>query len=121
MDLILRRALAGLRWLLVGAAVATIVVGGVVAATGTGRQDLPAVASVSPSHDWTLTAATTINRQQAIDKALEAVPGGVVVSAELDIDRGTTVWEVELRAPDGIEYDVTIDANSGAVIGENQD
>lgn len=75
MDAILGRALAGLRWLLIGAAVAAFLVGGAVAL---------GAATSTQGHDWMLTAAPTIGRQQAIDKALATVPGGTVISAELD-------------------------------------
>ncbi|MFQ6331099.1 PepSY domain-containing protein [Nocardia sp. CWNU-33] len=123
MDPILRRVLAGLRWLLVGAAVAALFVGGAVAmgaSTDSRWHDRHTVALFPPDHDWVLTAAPTIDRQQAIDKALGVVPGSTVISAELDAEKGTTVWEVELRAPDGIEYEVTVDSNTGAVLGRAQ-
>ncbi|MGK8522840.1 PepSY domain-containing protein [Nocardia asteroides] len=115
----IRRALPGRRGLIAGAAVAALLVGGPVAlyaATSPQGLDRQSVAAHLPE-DWALTAAPTIGRQQAIDKALAAVPGSAVVSAELDAEGRTTVWEVELRTPDGIEHEVTIDANSGAVLG----
>ncbi|MEV6427577.1 PepSY domain-containing protein [Nocardia sp. NPDC051463] len=121
MDPILRRIFAGLRWLLVGAAVSALFVGGAVAlstSTDSRWHDQRTVALFPPDHDLVLTAAPAIDRQQAIDKALGALPGSTLISAELDADQGTTVWEVELRAPDGIEYEVTIDSNTGAVLGK---
>jgi hypothetical protein len=44
-------------------------------------------------------------------------PGGIATSAELDVDRAGTVWEVELVTPDGVEHEVIVNADSGAVIG----
>lgn len=115
----LRRALPGRRGLLAGAAVVAVLIGGPVAlyaATSPQGPDRHAVAAYLPD-DWALTAAPTIGRQQAIDKAIEVVPGSTVVSAELDGEGRTTVWEVELRTSDGIEHEVTIDANNGTVLG----
>lgn len=117
MTTVFRRAYAGLRWLLVGTAVAAVVVGlsAALAAVATGGPDDHTIAFRSSAGDWSLVADTGISRQQAIDKAVRAVPGGRVRSAELDSDRGTAVWEVELTAPAGVRYDVTIDASGGAV------
>ncbi|MBF6225798.1 PepSY domain-containing protein [Nocardia abscessus] len=116
----IRRVLPGRRGLLAGAAVAAVLVGGPVALYAATTPQVPgrhAIVASLQDHDWALTAAPTISRQQAIDKALQAVPGSTAVSAELDAEGATTVWEVELRTPDGIEHEVTVDANSGAVLG----
>ncbi|MFE7741028.1 PepSY domain-containing protein [Nocardia sp. NPDC057455] len=117
MNTVFRRAYAGLRWLLVGTAVAAAVVGLSVAlaTVATGGQNDHTVAFRASTGDWSLVADTGISRQQAIDKAVQAVPGGRFRSIEFDTDRGTPVWEVELTTPAGVQYDVTIDANSGAV------
>ncbi|MEU1993795.1 PepSY domain-containing protein [Nocardia gamkensis] len=118
-----RRALSGRRGLLAGAVVAAVLVGGPVALYAATDDQAPGghrVAAYLSDHDWELTAAPAIGRQQAVDKALRAVPGSTVVSAELDAEGPTTVWEVELRTPDGIEHEVTIDATSGAVLGTVQ-
>ena len=117
MTTVFRRAYAGLRWLLVGTAVAAAVVGlsAVLAAVATGGPDDHTVAFRSSAADWSLVADTGVSRQQAIDKALEAVPGGQVRSTEFDTEGGVPVWEVEVVTPAGVEHDVTIDANSGAV------
>ncbi|MBF6192573.1 PepSY domain-containing protein [Nocardia implantans] len=114
------RAFRGRRALLTAAVVAGLLVGGPVAlyaATGSHSPDRHAVAAYLSDHEWALTAAPTISREQAVNKAREALPGGTVVSAELDAEGATAVWEVELRTPDGIEHEVTVDANSGAVLG----
>ncbi|MGK8523244.1 PepSY domain-containing protein [Nocardia asteroides] len=118
MTTVLRHAYAGLRWLVLGTAVAAAVVGlsAVLAAVATGGPDAHTISFQSSAGDWSLVADTGITRQQAIDKAVAAVPGGRVLSAEFDIDRGNPVWEVELTTPQGVEHDVTIDANSGEVI-----
>ncbi|MEU5758923.1 PepSY domain-containing protein [Nocardia sp. NPDC047648] len=117
MTTVFRRAYAGLRWLLVGMAVAGVVVGlsAALAAVATGGPDDHTVAFRSSAGNWSLVADTGISGQQAIDKAVRAVPGGQVRSTEFDSERGTAVWEVELITPAGVRYDVTIDASSGAV------
>ncbi|MEV6321819.1 PepSY domain-containing protein [Nocardia sp. NPDC051787] len=119
MTTVLRRAYAGLRWIIVGTAVAAIVAGVSVAlgAVALGGHD-HTIAFHPSTRDWSLVADPGITRQQAIDKAIEAVPGGRVDSAELDTDRGAPVWEVELTTPDGVEHEVTIDANSGNVLAK---
>ncbi|MGK8512317.1 PepSY domain-containing protein [Nocardia asiatica] len=117
MTTVFRRAYAGLRWLIVGTAVAAAVVGlsVVLSAVATGGPDGHTVAFRSLAGDWSPAADTGVGRQQAIDKALAAVPGGRVLSIEFDIDRGIPVWQVDLGTPEGAEYDVTVDANSGEV------
>lgn len=108
-----RHAASAMRWLLVGAVVAGVAVGaclGVVAvATGPGAYEDGA--------PWSLVAAPGIDRQTAMDTAVSEVPGSTAVSAELDSERHITVWEVEVVTPDGVEYEVSIDANTGAVVG----
>lgn len=108
-----RHAASALRWLLVGAAVAAVAAGaclGVAAvATGPGAHDDGA--------PWSLVADPGIDRQTAMDTAVSAVPGSTAVSAELDSERHTTVWEVEVVTPDGVEYEVSVDANTGVVLG----
>ncbi|NKY54895.1 PepSY domain-containing protein [Nocardia flavorosea] len=108
-----RHAASAMRWLLVGAVVAAVAAGaclGVAAvATGSGTD-----------HDgapWSLVAAPGIDRQKAMDAAVAAVPGSTAVSAELDSERNTTVWEVEVVTPEGVEYEVSVDANTGVVRG----
>ncbi|WP_406279970.1 PepSY domain-containing protein [Nocardia sp. NBC_00881] len=115
MTTVFHRALAGLRWILVGAAV----VAGVslaLTAVATGGNVGHTVSFSAPATDWSLIADPSITRQQAIDKAVEAVPGGRVESAEFDTNGGSAVWEVELVTPDAVEHEVTIDANSGKVL-----
>ncbi|GAA5060478.1 PepSY domain-containing protein [Nocardia callitridis] len=117
---IIRRAFTGLRWILVGAVVAAVVVGtsaatAFIAADPSGYQG-HTVAFERPTPEWSLTAAPGVDRQQAIDEALRAVPGATVVEAELDTDNGVPVWDIELRTPEGIESEVHVDAGTGKII-----
>ncbi|WP_280425322.1 PepSY domain-containing protein [Nocardia carnea] len=108
-----RHAASAMRWLLVGAVVAAVAAG---ACLG-----IAAVVTDPGSRDgnapWSLVADPGIDRQTAMDTAAAAVPGSRSVSAELDSDQRTTVWEVEVVTPDGVEYEVSVDANTGAVLG----
>ncbi|MEV6339080.1 PepSY domain-containing protein [Nocardia vinacea] len=100
-----------------GAAVIGATVAGLALATSTvGHKDHTVAVNLSDT-GWVLLAGPQISRQQAIDEAVKAVPGGAVDSAEIDTERGASVWEVELTTPDGIEHEVTIDANTGKVLG----
>lgn len=53
--------------------------------------------------------------------ALERVPGGTIESIERDRHLGKLVYEVDVRAPDGREHDLTIDASDGRVLSEEID
>ncbi|MBF6347708.1 MULTISPECIES: PepSY domain-containing protein [Nocardia] len=108
-----RHAVSAMRWLLVGAVVAAVVAGACLAVAAVALDP----GDRSGSAQWSLVADPGIDRQQAMDAAVTAVPGSTPVSAELDSERHTTVWEVEVVTPSGVEYEVTIDANTGAVLG----
>ncbi|MEU2037386.1 PepSY domain-containing protein [Nocardia niwae] len=110
-----RRTLSGRRGLLACAAAAAVLIGGPVALYATASPQAPARHAVT-DHEWSLTSAPAIGEQQAADKAREAVPGSTVIATEFDDEGSTSVWEVELRTPDGVEHEVTIDATSGAVL-----
>lgn len=60
--------------------------------------------------------APRITMEQAAQIAVDHVPGSFVESIEREYERGVLVYEVEVRAPDGVEHEVIIDANTGRVI-----
>ena len=66
-------------------------------------------------------AAMSANAQHGITKAraeriaLQATHGGTVVSAQYDYNDGHPYWQVNV-AKSNLEYEVTIDANSGKVL-----
>ncbi|MBF6326950.1 PepSY domain-containing protein [Nocardia transvalensis] len=113
-----RRWTSGTRWLLAGTAVtaATLVAGAAVADAA----DISAP-RLTASHGPRLTADPAVSMDQAVEKAKEAVPGGTVDSVDLDHERGTLVWEVDIDTPDGLEHEVQIDANNGNVIANHVD
>lgn len=59
---------------------------------------------------------TSITMEQAERIALDHVPNATVESIERDSEHGSTVYEVELRAADGTEHEIVIDANDGRVL-----
>ncbi len=124
--LILRRVRDGLRWLLVGAvAFVVVAAAGLSLGIATGvfddsghRLELSPfgyAAAAAP------TAAATIDRNRAEEVARGAVPDARVLSAELETDRPTPVWEVDLRAADGRDIEVTVDAVNAAVLTVDRD
>lgn len=58
---------------------------------------------------------------QAIKTALDQVKGTVVeVEADLDKEKGKTVWEIEAVNADGMVTEVHVDAGNGRVISTQQ-
>lgn len=117
---VFRHAFAGLRWILVGAVLAAVVAGaGIgVAAVVLGHGPQERTASFDrPAPEWSLVADPGIDRQQAMDAAVAAVPGSRAVSAEFDTEHRSAVWEVEVVTPDGVEHEVTVDADTGEIVG----
>ncbi|WP_280269026.1 PepSY domain-containing protein [Nocardia wallacei] len=122
MAVVVRRALGALRWVLVGAVAIALIGGGVaLASIGTEGHAGTTAAPARTDHSWTPAANPSITKEQATGKALEAVPGATVQSAELDTDRGTTVWQVDVIGTDRVEYEVKVDADSGAVLSTDRD
>ncbi|WP_280234321.1 PepSY domain-containing protein [Nocardia cyriacigeorgica] len=113
---IIRRAATSLRWILVGAVVLAAVGIGIATLTLGGSAG-HTVSLDRPISEWSLVANPSIDRQEAMNTAAAQVPDGVAVSAEFDTELGVAVWEVEVRTPAGVEYDVTVDANTGKVLG----
>ena len=62
-----------------------------------------------------------ISLERAARIALERVPGGVVEEIERDTEAGKDVIDVEVRAPDGREHEIVIDAKDGTVVSEEID
>jgi uncharacterized membrane protein YkoI len=56
-----------------------------------------------------------VTEEEAIKIALEEVPG-TVEKVELEDEDGTIVYEIEIRAEDGTEQEVEIDATTGDVV-----
>ena len=125
MTSILRRVRDGFRWLLVGAtAFAVVAAAGLALGIGTGFfDDSRNRVEFSPFGYAAAAPAVgpAIDRNRAEEIARGAVPDARVLSAELDTDRAKPVWEVDLRAPDGREVEVSVDAVDATVLGVERD
>lgn len=65
--------------------------------------------------------AKTITLERAERIALERVPGGTITEIEIDRHDGRKVFDVEVRATDGREHDLVIDASDGRILSEDVD
>ncbi|WAM17446.1 PepSY domain-containing protein [Rhodococcus sp. JS3073] len=65
-------------------------------------------------------AASAVGKQQAEQIAVATVPGGTVVNSEEQQRDGKTVWHVHIRDAKGWDYDVNVDAATGAVVPDSQ-
>lgn len=93
------------------------------AALAVGAVGTTAVVAQSGS-DARAQAAATITPEQARQAALRAFPGATAdpadESVELETEDGTTVYEVEILH-DGMEMEVMVDADTGAVLSSEMD
>lgn len=62
-----------------------------------------------------------VDHVAAIEAAQGAVPDGTVTGAELDLERGTATWEVQLDEDTAAEQTVTVDAVTGEVLRTERD
>ncbi|MDO4426806.1 MAG: PepSY domain-containing protein [Moraxella sp.] len=65
-------------------------------------------------------SAAKLSQAQARSVAVKAVGGGKVTDIDFDVERGRSVYDVEVRSGNK-EYQVKIDANTGAVIRKRLD
>jgi uncharacterized membrane protein YkoI len=56
-----------------------------------------------------------ISAQEAINITLERLPGKVV-DVVLDTEQGILVWEIEILTPQGVKYEVYVNANTGEIV-----
>lgn len=56
----------------------------------------------------------------AMNIALQQVQGQVV-KAELDMEKGLKVYEVDIITPQGVKYEVLVDVNTGGIVGVKLD
>ncbi|MDN5558739.1 MAG: PepSY domain-containing protein [Ruaniaceae bacterium] len=72
--------------------------------------------SLSPEQ----TSAPTITAREAIEIALGEVPGELW-DLDLDTEQGIVVWEAELTDEAGVNWEIYIDAETGAIVKVEQD
>lgn len=64
--------------------------------------------------------APDVTAEEAVDIALERVPG-VVVGIELEGRKGDPMWEVVVRSEDGAGTELKIDATTGEILKEESE
>ncbi|MBQ24031.1 PepSY domain-containing protein [Alcanivorax sp.] len=64
----------------------------------------------------------TIQSLDKLDKvAMDKHPDAKITDTELENEYGRYIYQVELRDPQGAEWDLDIDASNGEVLGEERD
>lgn len=93
------------------------------AATLTAFAAIPVSASeLGPDKAIELVEQGTIKHFRDLNKiALDLHPGATIVDTELKDKYGKHIYELELRDSNNVEWDVAIDAQSGAVLKNRQD
>jgi len=66
-------------------------------------------------------AGTIVSFEKLNATALTKHPGSTITQTELEEEYGKYVYQVELRDPQGIEWDLELDAVSGQVLKDHQD
>lgn len=66
------------------------------------------------------TSAPTITASEAIEIALAEVPGELW-DLDLDTENGIVVWEAEVTDEAGVNWEIYIDAETGAIVKVEQD
>ena len=80
----------------------------------------PVTSMSMPAGTGTATAPA-VAKEQAEQTAVATVPGGTLVSSQLEQEDGRTVWHVHVRNAQGLDYDVDVDAASGVVVPDDDD
>ncbi|RON32981.1 PepSY domain-containing protein [Pseudomonas brassicacearum] len=66
-------------------------------------------------------AGTIVSFEKLNATALAKHPGAKITETELEEEYGKYIYQVELRDPQGIEWDLELDAVSGQVLKDHQD
>lgn len=66
-------------------------------------------------------AGTIVSFEKLNAIALAKHPGAKVTATELEEEYGKYIYQVELRDPQGLEWDLELDAVSGQVLKDHQD
>ncbi|MFF4148489.1 PepSY domain-containing protein [Streptomyces sp. NPDC001698] len=135
----LKRSLAGRRRTVAAVVAATVVLGGVGAASAIAFADddstyttvLPMASTHDGDHDrsgthddfdhdGTLAASAKVGLKQAADAATKSL-AGTVTEVELDGWQGKVVWKVDIIDAKGIEHEVIVNAADGKVTAGRAD
>ncbi|WP_350648631.1 PepSY domain-containing protein [Pseudomonas sp. HY13-MNA-CIBAN-0226] len=66
-------------------------------------------------------AGTIVSFEKLNATALSKHPGSTITETELEEEYGKFVYQVEMRDPQGIDWDMELDAVSGQVLKDQQD
>jgi hypothetical protein len=113
---------AGTAFALTGGDDATATSTGITTSLPTSSDDTPT--SVSPTTSDDTPSPAPAGGELSADDAVGIVLaryGGTVREVEREWEHGGLEWKVEITAADGIEYDVRVDAGTGAVTRVDQD
>lgn len=66
-------------------------------------------------------AGTIVSFEKLNATALTRHPGSTVTETELEEEYGKYIYQIELRDPQGIDWDMELDAVSGQVLKDHQD
>ncbi|WP_433736181.1 PepSY domain-containing protein [Pseudomonas putida] len=66
-------------------------------------------------------AGTIVSFEKLNATALAKHPGATVTETELKEEYGKYIYQIELRDPQGLEWDLELDAVSGQVLKDHQD
>ncbi|VVQ01469.1 PepSY domain-containing protein [Pseudomonas fluorescens] len=66
-------------------------------------------------------AGTIVSFEKLNATALAKHPGSIITETELEEEYGKYIYQVELRDPQGLNWDLELDAVSGQVLKDHQD
>ncbi|MDQ3203844.1 MAG: PepSY domain-containing protein [Pseudomonadota bacterium] len=66
-------------------------------------------------------AGTIVSFEKLNATAVAKHPGSTITETELEEEYGKYIYQVEMRDPQGVEWDLELDAVSGAVLKDHQD
>ncbi len=66
-------------------------------------------------------AGTIVSFEKLNATAIAKHPGSTITETELEEEYGKYIYQVEMRDPQGVEWDLELDAVSGAVLKDHQD
>jgi uncharacterized membrane protein YkoI len=66
-------------------------------------------------------AGTIVSFEKLNATALAKHPGAKITQTELEEEYGKYIYQIELRDPQGIEWDMELDAVSGQLLKDHQD
>lgn len=88
----------------------------------TGAAGLVQARDLGPDEALKLRDSGTIMSFEKLNEAAIAKhPGSTVEETELEEEYGRYVYQVELRDPQGVQWDLELDASNGQILKDHQD